>query len=126
MPDMPIRPSPALDTTGPPRPSVVVSITTAPYPRVSTARLPSGQHGLAAQLAAGQRGQRGGGLLPVEHQADLRLQPPVRDQPGQDGEIFALGLFRHRADKADDLAVPGLPVEVADADLGRARVSPPV
>src|ERR1017187_2914965 len=31
MPDMPIRPSPARDTTGPPRPSVVVSITTAAY-----------------------------------------------------------------------------------------------
>src|ERR1700733_6110388 len=27
MPDIPIRPSPALDTTGPPRPSVVASIT---------------------------------------------------------------------------------------------------
>jgi hypothetical protein len=27
MPDMAIRPSPARDTTGPPRPSVVVSIT---------------------------------------------------------------------------------------------------
>src|SRR5580692_10331151 len=31
MPLMAIRPSPALDTTGPPRPSVVVSITAAPY-----------------------------------------------------------------------------------------------
>src|SRR5580693_6201260 len=31
MPLMAIRPSPALDTTGPPRPSVVVFITAAPY-----------------------------------------------------------------------------------------------
>src|SRR5579859_1214136 len=31
MPDMPISPRPARDTTGPPRPSVVVSITPAPY-----------------------------------------------------------------------------------------------
>src|SRR5579859_5572572 len=35
MPDMPISPRPARDTTGPPRPSVVVSITPAPYrPRI--------------------------------------------------------------------------------------------
>src|ERR1700676_5591715 len=40
MPDMPIRPSPALDTTGPPRPSVVVSITSAPYPRDGRGRDP--------------------------------------------------------------------------------------
>src|SRR5579871_2140048 len=32
MPDMPSSPRPARDTTGPPRPSVVVSITPAPYP----------------------------------------------------------------------------------------------
>src|SRR5579872_885999 len=31
MPDIPISPRPARDTTGPPRPSVVVSITPAPY-----------------------------------------------------------------------------------------------
>src|ERR1700722_15030438 len=39
MPDIPIRPSPALDTTGPPRPSVVVSIMSV------DPRLPGGDPG---------------------------------------------------------------------------------
>ena len=42
MPDMPIRPSPARDTTGPPRPSVVVSITPAPY-RAGSQDAPAGR-----------------------------------------------------------------------------------
>src|SRR5579859_3674907 len=43
MPDMPISPRPARDTTGPPRPSVVVSITPAPYrPRVCMGQAPVG------------------------------------------------------------------------------------
>src|SRR5271170_7945193 len=67
MPDMPIRPRPARDTTGPPRPSVVVSITPAPYrarlgPTVGSGRVTAII--LASASPARLAVLRGGGLDP--------------------------------------------------------------
>lgn len=54
---------------------------------------------------------------PNPREADAGTQTAVRDQPGEDGEVVALGLLWDWADEADDPGVPGLAVEVADADL---------
>src|SRR5580693_7150713 len=65
MPDIPIRPSPALDTTGPPRPSVVVSIMSV------DPRLPGGDpgspgllvhEGVVGRPLCGSADRRGPGL----------------------------------------------------------------
>jgi hypothetical protein len=51
--------------------------------------LPDRQHCLAAYLPTTERGERLGGLSPVEYQADARAQAPVGDQGCQDGPIQA-------------------------------------
>ena len=64
----------------------------------------TGQDGLAAKAAAGQRGKGGSGLLPRQDQADLRAQAAVRHQCGEDSQVLTLGLFGDRADEPDDAA----------------------
>jgi hypothetical protein len=75
------------------------------------------QYRLAAHPAAAEGGECVGGLLPAEREADAGAQAAVGDQPGQDREVLTLGLLRDGADEADDPRVPGLAVEVADANL---------
>src|SRR5215469_8410131 len=106
------------------------AVATGPVPgylgAAARVRLPDRHHGLAAYLATGERGECLGSLSPVEYQADARAQAAVGDQAGQDGEVLALGFLGNGADEADDPGVPGLTIEIADADLAGAVADPAI
>ena len=83
------------------------------------------QHRFTAQRAIGQRREGSWRFFPAEGEADVRSQPAVRHQRGQDGQVLAEGLLWVRTDEANKVSVPALGIEIGklELDAAAARVA---
>src|SRR6202042_125518 len=80
------------------------------------------QYGFTAQRAIGQRREGSWRFFPAEGEADVRSQPAVRHQTGQDGQVLAESLLRVRTDEANKVSVPALAIEIGKLELDAATV----